>query len=89
MRSIHFTKSCEIFYLLSGPDVQSGLLLDTALQKSGSYDLWINLDQHVVEKSSFIGTHLFTNVHLCVVYGHLCAVAEELSSSNRIYSLQC
>ena len=59
MRLIHFTKSCEIFYLLSGPDVQSGYLLETGLQKSGSCDLWINLDQHVVENQA-----LFEHIYL-------------------------
>ena len=66
MRSIHFTKSCEIFYLLSGPDVQSGLLLDTGLQKSGSYDLCINLDQHVVENKALL-EHIYLQMFIYVL----------------------
>lgn len=63
MRSIHFTKSCEIFYLLSGPNVQSGYLLDTGLQKLGRYDLWINLDQHVVGNQALL-EHIYLQMFI-------------------------
>lgn len=53
MRSIHFTKSCEIFYLLSGP----------GLQKSESYDLWINLDHHAVENQALL-EHIYLQMFI-------------------------